>query len=59
MYTFSLLMIIMGHHSVNIEYGGTVLALCTLSDHGLYLYQVLLKYLEQFKSYGTKPFQYL
>ena len=43
----------MGHNSVNTVHGVTVLALCTVSDHGLYLYQVLSKYLKRFKSYGA------
>ena len=41
----------MRHNSVHIVYGITVLGVCTLSDQDLYLYQVLLKYLERFESY--------
>ena len=40
-YTISILIITTGHYSVIIVHGVTVLALCTSSDHGLYLYQVL------------------
>ena len=43
----------MAHNSVNIVHGVTILALCTSSDHGLYLYQVLPKYLERYKNYGA------
>ena len=43
----------MTHNSVNIIPGVTVLALCTSSDHSIYLYQVLPKYLERLKSYGA------
>ena len=52
-YTISLLFITKGHNSVNIARGVTVIVLCTSSDYGLHLYQVLQKYLERFKSYGT------
>ena len=38
---------------LNIARGVTDLVLCTLSDHGLHLYQVSKKYLEWFKSYGA------
>ena len=41
-YTFSILIITMGHNSVIIVYGVTVFTLCTSSDDDLYLYQVLL-----------------
>ena len=41
-----ILIITKGHNSENIARGVTVLILCTLSDHGLYLCQVWWKYLE-------------
>ena len=53
MFTISILIITMGHNSVIIVHGVTVLALCTSYDHGIYLYQVLPYYLERFKSYGA------
>ena len=34
-------------------------ALCESSDHGLYLYRVLPKYLERFKSYGANTMSIL
>ena len=43
----------MGHNSVNIVHGVTVLALCTSSDHGLYLHRGLPKHLERFNIYGA------
>ena len=49
----------MGHNSVNIVHGVTVLALFTSSDHGQYLYQVLSKYLIRFKSYGENTISIL
>ena len=42
----------MGNNPINIVHGVTVPVLCTWSDHGLQLFQVSQKYLEQFKSYG-------
>ena len=39
--TISILFITKGRNSVNIARGITVLVLCTSSDHGLHLYQVL------------------
>ena len=49
----------MGHNSVNIVHGITVLALCISSAHGLSLYQVLPKNLERFKSYGVNTISIL
>ena len=49
----------MGHNSVNIVHGVTVLALCTSSDHGLYFYHVLQKYLERFMSCGANTMSIL
>ena len=55
----SILIITIGHNFLHIEHGVTVLALCTSSDHGLYLYQVLPKYLERVKSYGANTISLL
>ena len=49
----SILIITKGHNSVNTVYGATVLVLCTLSNHGLNVYQVLPEYLEWLQSYGA------
>ena len=49
----------MGHNSVNIVHGVTVLAPCTLSGHSQYLYQVLSKSLERFKCYGANTISIL
>ena len=49
----------MTHNSVNIVPGITVLALCTSSDHGIYLYRVLPKYLERLTSYGANTISIL
>ena len=43
-----------GHNSVNNIDGVMTLALFTLSDSVLYLYQVLSKYLIGFQSYGLE-----
>ena len=42
------ILIIKGHNSIKTVHGVTVLVLCTSSNHGLHLYQILQKYLEQF-----------
>ena len=47
----------MGHNSVNIVI--SVLALFTLSDHGLYLYQVPPNYLERLMSYRANAMSIL
>ena len=43
-----------GHNSRKYVGGVMVLVLSTLSDHALYLYQVLSKYLIGFQSYGPE-----
>ena len=43
----------MGHYSVDLVHGVTVIVLCISSDHGLYLYQVSRKYFEWFQSNGA------
>ena len=40
------------YNSIKNEGGVVVLVLSTLSDHALYLYQVLSKYLIGFQKYG-------
>ena len=49
----SILKISKGNNSAKNEVGVTVVNLCTLSDHGLYLCQVSLNYLERYQSYGA------
>ena len=46
--TILLLIITKGHNSVNAAFGVTVLVCCTLSNHGLHMYQVSWKNLERF-----------
>ena len=50
--TISLLIITKGHNSVKIVSGVTIFFICTSSNQDLHLYQVSLKYLELFQSYG-------
>ena len=42
-----------GHNSVKNVVGVLILILCPSSDDGLYLYQVSLKYHDQYQSYGA------
>ena len=49
--TLSILIITMGHNSVDLEPGVTVLFLYIPSGWGVHLYQVSRKYLERFQSY--------
>ena len=50
--TISILIITMGHNSINLVHGFFIV-LCVSSDHGLHLYQISGKYLEWFQSYGA------
>ena len=43
----------MGNNSTKNVGGATVVNLCTLSGHALYLYQVSCNYLERYQSYRT------
>ena len=51
--TLSILIFTRRHNSITIVHGVTLLVLCISSDHGLHLYQVSRKYLDQFQSYGA------
>ena len=50
--TISILIITMGHYSINLVYGVTVLVFCISSGHDLHLYPVSGKYFERSQSYG-------
>ena len=56
--TISILIITMGHNSVILVQGVTVLVLCISSDHGLYLYQVSQNILNGFRVMERAQFQF-